>query len=245
MSPQPRVRACAVAVVCCAALLGASAQCRADGPWGATLGATTDYVLRGVSQTYGGAAVQGGISYQSPAGWFVGAWASNVDPYPFGADFAELNVYAGFAWTLGNDWTARATYTRYAYVADPRPRPYDYGELSVTLAYQDRLAATVSYQPDGTRYAAPGYVRNRPVTAYELTGRWPLPKRFALVGGVGYYDLTQQFGVSYWSASGGASWVHGRLELDVARFFSDATVRRLFGDASADGRWVASAVWRF
>jgi hypothetical protein len=29
------------------------------------------------------------------------------------------------------------------------------------------------------------------------------------------------------------------------RFFSDATVRRLFEDASADGRWAATAVFRF
>jgi hypothetical protein len=41
------------------------------------------------------------------------------------------------------------------------------------------------------------------------------------------------------------SYVRGRVEIDVARFFSDPTVRRLFEDASADGRWVAGIVYRF
>jgi uncharacterized protein (TIGR02001 family) len=231
--------------LCFAALAGASPPCHADGPWSGTLAATTDYVFRGVSQSYGGAALQGGINYQSPVGWFAGAWASNVDPYPFGRDFAEVNVYGGFGRALGREWTTRVTYTRYLYAWDHRPKPYDYGEFSLTLGFLDRLAATISYQPDSTRYAVPGYVRNRPATAYELTGRWPLPRNFALVGGVGYYDLTHLYRVGYWSGSVGASYAFRRFEIDVTRFFSDATVRRLFEDATADGRWVATAVWRF
>jgi uncharacterized protein (TIGR02001 family) len=233
------------ATLCVTALLGASALCRADGPWTGSIAATTDYVFRGVSQTYGGAALQGGVNFQSPAGWFAGAWASNVEPYPFVSNAVEFNLYAGFGWALGREWTARAGYTRYLYAWDQRRKPYDYGELAVTLAFQDRLAATVSYQPDATRYSTLGYVRNRPASAYELTGRWPLPRGFALVGGGGYYDLTHLYGVGYWSANAGVSYVRGRFELDVSRFFSDGTVRRLFEDASADGRWAASIVCRF
>jgi uncharacterized protein (TIGR02001 family) len=245
MSQPRRARTRVHAMLCAMALTAASALCRADGPWSGTLGATTDYVFRGVSQSYGGAALQAGVNYQGPVGWVAGAWASNVDPYPFRGDSAEINLYSGFGWALGRDWTARAAYTRYLYAWERRPARYDYGELSLTLGFEDRLAATISYQPDSTRYAAPGYVRDRPASAYELTGRWPLPRNFALVGGVGYYDLTRLYGVGYWSGSAGASYVRGRFEVDLTRFFSDATVRRLFGDASADGRWVATAVWRF
>ena len=227
-------------------LLGSGGDVRAQGsPWSGTVAATTDYVFRGVSQTYGEAALQGGVNYQSPVGWFVGAWASNVQPYPFGMHAAEVNLYGGFGRALGSEWTARATYTRYLYLWDRRPAAYDYGELSLTFAFEDRLAATVSYQPDSTRYAIPGYVRNRPATAYELSGRWPLPRNFALTAGVGYYDLKHLYGVAYWSGSTGASYVHGRFELDVARFYAEPGVRRLFEDASTDGSWVATAVVRF
>jgi len=245
MSGRSRIRQCVLAIGCAVVLLAAFGRARADGPWSGSLAATTDYVFRGVSQTYGGAALQGGINYQTSAGWFAGAWASNVDPYPANSDFVEVNLYAGFGWALGSDWTARASYTRYLYAWDPRPKPYDYGELAFSLGFEDRLAATVSYQPDGTRYSTMGYVRNRPALAYELTGRWPLPRGFALVGGGGYYDLTHLYGVGYWSANVGVSFVRGRFSVDVTRFFSDDTVRRLFGDASADGRWVATVLCRF
>ena len=245
MTGGRRVRAYVEVAFCAGALFGDPALSRADGPWSGSLAATTDYVFRGVSQSYGGAALQGGLNYQSPAGWFAGSWASNVDPYPFVSDAAEIDLYAGFGWVLSRDWTSRVSYTRYLYAWDQRRKPYDYGEFAVTVAFEDRLSATVSYQPDATRYSTLGYVRDKPALAYELTGRWPLPRGFALVGGAGYYDLTRLYGVGYWSGSAGVSYVYGRFEVDVTRFFSDPTVRRLFEDASADGRWVASLICRF
>ena len=245
MSRRRPLRSSVDATLCFFALVGAIPFCRGDGPWTGTVAATTDYVFRGVSETYSGAAVQGGINYQSPLGWFAGAWASNVDPYPFGVKPVEIIVSTGFGWALSNEWTARANYSRYLYAWDQRPAPYGYGELSLTIGFEDRLAATISYQPDSARYATLGYVRNRPATAYELTSRWPLSTNLALTGGVGYYDLTHLYRVSYWSGSAGASYIRGQLQVDLTRFFSDRTVRRLFADASADGRWVATAVWRF
>jgi uncharacterized protein (TIGR02001 family) len=245
MSIRSRVRVGVEASLCIALLVGAPPPGRADGPWSGTVAVTTDYVFRGVSQTYGDAALQAGLNYQSPAGWFGGAWASNVEPYPFGSNSAEIDVYTGFGWLLSPEWTARASYTRYLYAWDHRPAAYDSGEFAVTVGLQDRLSATVSWQPDDTGYSALGYARHRQSFAYELTGRWPLPKAFALVGGVGYYDLSRLYGTSYWSGDAGVSYSHGRLEVDLMRFFSDATVRRLFEDASADGRWAATAVFRF
>ena len=234
-------RALAVVVT----LAGAAPACLAEGPWSASLALTTDYVLRGVSQSYGGAALQGGVNYQSSSGWFAGGWASNVDPYPFYANAGELNFYAGYDWALGRDWSARASVTHYLYVLDPRRRPYDYDELSMTFGYQDRLAATVSYQPNAIRYVTLGYRKNKPAMSYELTGRLPLRWNLSVTGGVGYYDLQQLYGLGYWSGSAGISYTRGHLELGASRFFSDATVRQLFDEGTADGRWVASAVWRF
>ncbi|MEO1766568.1 TorF family putative porin [Thiobacter aerophilum] len=47
-------------------------------PLTANVGITSDYVFRGVSQTQGGPAIQGGIDYAHPSGFYVGTWASNV-----------------------------------------------------------------------------------------------------------------------------------------------------------------------
>lgn len=227
------------------ALVLAAAPARADGPWSGTVTAATDYVFRGVSQTYGGAALQAGASYQHDSGWFGGAWASNVDPFPGGSGSFELDLYAGYVRTFAGDWSARASYTRYGYLWDRRPRRYDYGEFAVTLAFRDLVAATVSYEPGTTRYATPGYTRGRASTAYELSARWPLVRGFALTASGGYYDLERVYGTHYLAGSTGLHYEWRRLALDLARFYADSAVRRLYEDSSADRRWVLSATLRF
>jgi len=218
---------------------------RADGAWSGSLGATSDYVYRGISQTYGGGAVQLGANYQSTSGWFAGAWGSNVDPYPGGASFEELDVYGGLIRPIGADFTVRGVYTHYAYLQDPRPARYDYDEIAVSIAYSDLAAATVSYQPDSTAYSDLGFARRRSSLGYELTGRWPLRAGFALTGGAGYYDLHDLFGVGYWAGNLGVAYGYRRLTLGVSRFFCDTTASKLYEDASANGTWAFSAAWRF
>ena len=213
--------------------------------WHATLGATTDYKLPGISQTYDSGAVQAGASYQGTLGWVVGAWASNVDPYPGGIASTELDLYAGYAHQLNEDFSARIAYTHYSYLNDPRPVRYDYDEVAVTASYVDRLSLTLSYTPASTAYTRLGYAHDEPTFGAELSGRWPLPKGFALTGGVGYYDLQRLFGVSYWAGSAGVAFIRPRFEIDLVRYVSDSTVERLYGDASANGKLVLSALVRF
>ena len=231
------------AVLLALALLASRAA--ADGTLSATLAATTDYIFRGVSQTYGGAALQGSLNYQRTEGWFAGLWASNVDPYPGGRPSTEIDAYGGFAWSLAQDWTARATYTRYSYAWDRRPKPYDYDELALAVGFQDRVTLSVAYEPDATGYSNVGYAHNRPAAAYEFSSRWPLVRDLALTAGIGYYDLSRLFGLSYWAGSAGLQYSRGPLRVDLAHFTTDHTVYRLYEDASADGEWVLSAAWRF
>lgn len=221
-------------------------ESRADGSWSGTVAATSDYIFRGVSQTYNGPALQAGFTYHNADNWFVGAWGSNVDPYPFGATAVEVNLYGGYGWRVSDDWTARVLYTHYLYAWDTRPASYEYDELAMTVGYRDLVTATLSYQPDSKGFSALGYyAHNRPTSAFEVSARWPLTNGFALQAGAGYYDLHELYGANYWSGNAGASYVHGRFELAITRFFSESVVGRLFEEASADGRWVATGIWRF
>src|SRR3974390_1006431 len=83
MTRTHRFRVGTIFVVCLGLFIGQPDTCHADGAWSGMAALTTDYVFRGVSQTYDEPALQGGINYQNPSGWFGGAWASNVNPYPF------------------------------------------------------------------------------------------------------------------------------------------------------------------
>jgi len=68
------------------------------------VGLVTDYRFRGISQTYGGPALQGGFDYAHASGLYAGTWASNVystagngvgTSYTNGAGL-ELDVYGGY-----------------------------------------------------------------------------------------------------------------------------------------------------
>lgn len=63
---------------------------------------TSNYIWRGITQTYDQAAGQGGIDYGHDSGLYAGTWVSNV---AFGDDNTdngyEMDVYAGFAGEAG------------------------------------------------------------------------------------------------------------------------------------------------
>lgn len=40
---------------------------------------TSDYIFRGISQTQGDPAIQGGLDVAHESGLYIGTWASNVD----------------------------------------------------------------------------------------------------------------------------------------------------------------------
>ena len=44
----------------------------------ANVSLTSNYVFRGISQSSGGPAIQGGFDYSHASGFYLGTWASNV-----------------------------------------------------------------------------------------------------------------------------------------------------------------------
>jgi uncharacterized protein (TIGR02001 family) len=86
-------------------------------PLSFNVGVVSDYLFRGVSQTHGGPAVQGGIDFAHSSGFYVGAWASNItwvkDAYGKGS--LEVDVYGGYKNTFAGDWTYDVGYITYNY----------------------------------------------------------------------------------------------------------------------------------
>lgn len=63
---------------------------------------TTQYRLRGISQTDEDAAIQGGITVAHSSGFYIGTWASNLAGYgTFGGSNMELDLIAGFSKPVG------------------------------------------------------------------------------------------------------------------------------------------------
>jgi uncharacterized protein (TIGR02001 family) len=83
-----------------AAPLAASAE---SSPVTGNLTIASDYRFRGISQTYLGPAIQGGIDYAHPSGIYVGNWNSNVTSLLFtGGSGIEMDFYAGYRRSFGD-----------------------------------------------------------------------------------------------------------------------------------------------
>ena len=91
-------------------LMGTAAAAHAE--LSGTIGLVSDYDFRGISLSAKDPALQGSIDWAGDSGFYVGAWASNID---YGRDVdgdIELDLYAGFAggdedglgWDLGIVW---------------------------------------------------------------------------------------------------------------------------------------------
>ena len=67
-------------------------------------GLFSQYRFRGITQTYGNPALQGGVDYSHSSGFYAGNWNSNVNEgagYPGGN--LEMDFYGGWKKTWG-DW---------------------------------------------------------------------------------------------------------------------------------------------
>lgn len=71
-------------------------------------GVVSDYMFRGLSQTWGGPAIQGGGDLTMKNGFAAGFWASSIShkSYPGGA--MELDLYASYGANFNPDWSWRA-----------------------------------------------------------------------------------------------------------------------------------------
>lgn len=81
-----------------------TAHAQEESPFSANLTLTTDYVFRGISQTQGKPAVQGGFDYAHSSGFYIGTWASNVawvDDLYKENNSMEIDLYLGYGNTVG------------------------------------------------------------------------------------------------------------------------------------------------
>ena len=113
-------------------------------PLSFNLGLTSNYLFRGISQTHGRPAVQGGIDYAHASGFYVGAWASSITWVKdfLGKGRIEVDVYGGYKNTFaGGDWNYDVGYITYNY-------PGKGGEILTVLANPNtqELYAAIGYK---------------------------------------------------------------------------------------------------
>ena len=156
------------------------------------VGATSDYLFRGLSQTAKDPAVFGGVDMTAGL-FYAGAWASNVD---WGI---ETDLYAGVKPTLGPvTFDLGAVYYGYP-DSDVKNAAYWEGKIAASIpAGEGSLGVAYYYSPEF-------FGKTGPADYYELNGSMPLPFGGASISGaVGRQSLARaSYGVdgySTWNA---------------------------------------------
>lgn len=216
------------------------------GEWTASVQATSDYVLRGLSETRGEAAPQGGVQYESSANWFAGIWLSTVRLDPHAGQQGECDLYAGRVWALAPRWSIRVLGLRYLFPEHPPNWRYDYSEVVAELDFNERVRAAFAWAPDLSGYSSmTGRLSRGGERSVELSGRQPLASHLDLLASAGYYDTRGLFGQSYWAYGAGMGFAAGPATISLMRFDTSRNAVRLFGDSMAGSRWAATLTWRF
>jgi uncharacterized protein (TIGR02001 family) len=128
----------------------------------ANIGLTSNYLWRGVSQSDGHPAIQGGLDYAADNGLYVGTWASNEK---FGTKGTELDIYGGYKKELKGGLSYDLGAVKYNY---PNHNSTEFSEAYAKLGFKG-IGAEADYtfqsnasDPDpvpakGDMYYALGY----------------------------------------------------------------------------------------
>jgi len=155
----------------------------------ANIGATSNYVWRGMTQTTDDAALSGGLDYSDESGVYVGAWASDVK----WVDGYEFDVYGGYSSETADGIGYDLGFIHYAY---PDATDSDFTELtaSVTLGpVTAAIAHTISAETSS--YEGDNY--------YSLSAGTDLEEGLSISGTLGYYDYN----------SDADSFTHAQIDL--------------------------------
>ena len=92
-----------------AAAAPAAATPPAPPPFTGNVTLASEYLYRGIAQTHGKPALQGGFDYAHPSGFYVGTWGSTIS---WLADVGggisaplELDIYGGYKNSISDDWS--------------------------------------------------------------------------------------------------------------------------------------------
>lgn len=77
-------------------------------PLTGNIGVVTDYLFRGISQTHGKPALQGGFDYAHSSGLYVGAWGSSISWVSDAQNVSvplEIDLYGGYKGSFAGDFS--------------------------------------------------------------------------------------------------------------------------------------------
>ncbi len=209
------------------------------GEFSANVALTNVYVFRGIDQTDENPAIQGGFDWAHDSGIYLGTWASNVDFNDGDEATLELDVYGGFAGSLGQvGYDVGVLY--YAYPGADTPAEYDFWEIYGSLGFDVEafsFGAGIAYSPDFFGESDTGIYYSGSV-AVALT------EALSADVGIGYQTIDDNaaWGTpDYVDWQIGATYAIGMFAIDARYAGTDLDENECFGGSDlCDGRFIIS-----
>jgi uncharacterized protein (TIGR02001 family) len=211
----------------------------------ANVGLFSEYIFRGISQTGGKPAVQGGFDYAHSSGFYAGTWASNIswleDFGQYNRSSLEWDFYGGYKNTFPgqDDWNYDLGVYGYIYPGKKNPGVHsaDTWELYGAIGWKwasFKASYTISnnyfgIQPNGDKTQGTWY--------FDLSATYPVENTgWALLGHVGHlnvhHDGSGDFESSYTDWKLGASYTvpDGTFlkGLEVGAYYTDNNAKEPF-----------------
>jgi uncharacterized protein (TIGR02001 family) len=203
----------------------AAAPAEAASPLSFNVSVTSDYRYRGISQTRLQPALQGGVDYALPAGFYIGTWASTIKWIKDAETAAgtrtggrvEWDIYGGYKGEITKDLTYDVGVLRYQYpsnhLADiPGAANANTTELYGALTYGP---ATLKYSHSVTNLF--GFNDSKNSGYVDLSATFEVGPAIQLIPHVGYQKVAHNSDFSYTDYS----FTVGK---DFAGFFVSAAV---------------------
>ena len=226
-----------------AAALAAPALAAAADPSPLTgnMSIVSDYRFRGISQTYLGPAIQGGIDYAHASGFYVGNWNSSVASQVFtGGSGIEMDFYGGWKKSFGDIGVDIGTiyyyYPRAEFQSTSGNAKFDNWEIYLGASWKwlsGKLYYALSdYFGLASEQSLGGYWSNRDTGAtlgstqgsdgtyyFDLSATIPVTKEFSVVAHYGKLEVNKYSELDYQDWKLGVTydlngWVFGAAYVD-------------------------------
>jgi uncharacterized protein (TIGR02001 family) len=205
---------------------------------------SSQLVDRGLAIAPATPALQGAVSWTSPAGWSLGLSGSAELRSP--GRVIEALVQASRFWSLSSDWQMQASLLYYNYPGTAHSRVFDRTETGVNWIYRDILTFGLS------AVCVIGAKDHQPRGAADLSLHWPLAWHFSLSAGAGVAqsliaphapNAPNSSGYSHASLYGygqaGLTWGNGPWRVELDRVMTDQGMQRHRDDLRASP-WTAT-----
>jgi uncharacterized protein (TIGR02001 family) len=167
------------------------------------VGVVSQYRYRGIAQTKGDPALQGGVDYANANGFYAGAWGSTIKWIKDAADTSgtqakgptELDMYAGYKFEAAG-LAYDVGYLRYQYVSNT------YKDAGYVNANTDEAYAGVTAGPLTFKYSYAfsnlfGNVNSKGSDYIDLSATFDLGNGYSLVPHVGHQKIKNTAATSY------------------------------------------------